>query len=89
MALPLKRYICSIVRKVDGKFKPDVVVISALNELYAKMKLCITYNIPDVIPEYKYVSSEYLGEGIKSIRISETNTYDTEDPIFDNFRDNS
>lgn len=89
MVLPLKRYICSIVKKVDGEFKPNVVVIPALNETVARAKLCIAYDIPDTVPEYKYVSGKYTGEGIKSIRLSETNTYDTEDPILDNFRDDS
>lgn len=89
MPLPNKRYICSIVRRVDGVYKADVVVVAEKSVPAARALVCDKYSIPNVQAPYNYVSSVYTGEGIRSIRVAETNTYDTENPEFDNFRDDS
>jgi len=83
-----KRYICSFIKKNEiGDCKPNVIVVSALNEIFAKVLLCNTHNIPNVkITPNKH--GDYLTEGIKSIRVSETNTYDGQTET-DNFSGNS
>lgn len=78
-----KRYICSFVKEVDGELKPNVVVIAAANNIIAAAKLCEKYGVVNhqIPKELHRANSE---EGIKTIRLSETNTYEgeTEDESF-------
>ena len=70
-----KRYICSFVKlNADGELKPNVVVIAASNQLMAKAKLCESYGVKNVFIDKDKVrlNSE---EGIKTIRLSDTNVY--------------
>jgi hypothetical protein len=69
-----KRYICSFVKKnVDGILKPNVVVIAATNEVIARAQLRAKYNVPNVA-----IKDNCDKEGVKTIRLSETNTYEGE-----------
>jgi hypothetical protein len=75
MATDNKRYICSFVKKVDGVLKPNVVVIAASNNIIAAAKLCETYDVVNhQIPREFHHSNNQ--EGIKTIRLAETNTYE-------------
>lgn len=79
-----KRYICTYVKHIDKQYKGNVVVVCAHNELLAKAVLCEENNIPPVI--IKSSPGEHNTEGIISIRLAETNTYEG-DSTYDNFRD--
>lgn len=85
-----KRYICTFVKKDEksDEFKGNLVVVAANNDVMAQVILCRTQNIPPVkiIPIY---GKPYTEEGYKSIRLSETNTYEGGDPRYDNFSDDS
>ena len=83
-----KRYICSFVKKnEDGEFKPDVIVIPAHNELLALVALVEKHKIPS--KKVKRLSDgNYHEEGIKTIRLSETNTFEG-GSSHDNFSDDS
>jgi hypothetical protein len=75
-----KRYICSFVKKDrDGNLKPNVVVVAATNEVIARSVLCSDYNVPNVA-----IKNNFEKEGIKTIRLSETNKYEGE-PEGENF----
>jgi len=69
-----KRYICSFVKKVGNELKPNVVVIAAPNNIVARAKLCEQYGVLNI-----QINIDRLRlneeEGIKDIRLSETNTY--------------
>lgn len=88
MSIPNKRWICSIVRNVDGQLKADVVVVVARNDVLAKAILCEKYRIPNIKVEYNSVKGTYSGEGYKSIRVAETNTFEN-DTEYDNMRDST
>jgi hypothetical protein len=73
-----KRYICSFYkRNSDGIIKPNVVVVAAVNDLIARIKLCQDYGIPNHSLTSKE-KAERSREGIKTIRLSETNKYEGE-----------
>lgn len=78
-----KRYICSFVKEIDGELKPNVVVIAAPNNIIAAAKLCEKYGVVnhEIPTELRRNNGE---AGIKTIRLSETNTYEgeTEDERF-------
>lgn len=73
-----KRFICTFVKKnQNGEFKSNVVVIAAHNELLAEAILCETYDIPNKIVKETSING-YDKEGIRTIRLAETNTYEGE-----------
>lgn len=88
MPLPKKRYICSIVQNINGKFVGDVVVVTGHNYDHARRELQRLYHVPDVTVVKDYINS-YDKEGIVSMRVAETNTYEEENPEFDNFGDDT
>jgi len=69
-----KRYICSFVKIIDNELKPNVVVIEAPNNIIARAKLCERYGVlnKEINKDRLRLNAE---EGIKDIRLSETNTY--------------
>ncbi len=70
-----KRYICSFVKNINGELKPNVVVVAASNSLMAKVLLCKRYEVKNVdIPKERHKLNDM--EGIKTIRIAETNVYE-------------
>jgi hypothetical protein len=72
-----KRYISSFIKKnKNGELAPNVVVVTAHNEVLAKATLCTKYDIPNIPVKRNERTGEYGSEGIKSIRLSETNTYE-------------
>jgi hypothetical protein len=74
MAKNNKRYYCSFVKEVDGELKPNVVVIIAPNNVIAKAVLCEQYGVKNrSIP----IDRQWFNDqdGIKTIRLSDTNTY--------------
>lgn len=71
-----KRYICSFVKKINNELVPNVVVICASNNIVARAKLCQKYNVLNVMIDKE---KSYTEEGIKNIRVSETNTYEGEE----------
>ena len=74
MAKNNKRYICSFVKEVDGKLKPNVVVIVAPNNIIARAILCEQYSVKNImLPGDRTWRNDMLG--IKTIRLSDTNTY--------------
>lgn len=79
-----KRYICTYVKLIDNQYKGNVVVVCAHNDLLAKTTLCEQYGIPPVM--IKSSIGEHSREGIISIRLAETNTYEGAS-INDNFSD--
>ena len=73
-----KRYVCSFLKKDrTGKIKPNVVVIAATNDVTAKVILCQQEDIPSLMLSGKE-QYERDKEGIKRIRLCETNTYEGE-----------
>lgn len=70
-----KRYICSFVKKLDDDtFMPQVVVVAAPNNIIARAILCERYGAKnEMIDDNRRQLNDQ--EGIKSIRLSETNTY--------------
>jgi len=83
-----KRFICTFVKKnQNGEFKPNVVVIAAHNEVLAEAVLCETYGIPPTVVK-KNSDEMYNHEGIRTIRLAETNTYEG-GSIHENFRSDS
>lgn len=83
-----KRYICTFVKKdQNGKFKPNVIVIPAHNEVLAQAILCETYNVPAKFIQ-RADTGDYDREGLRTIRLAETNIYEG-DTEHENFRDNS
>jgi len=70
-----KRYYCSFVKKTeDGELKPNVVVITAPNSTVARAILCYQHGVVNIIiPEERRWWNDR--EGIKTIRLSDTNTY--------------
>lgn len=74
------RYICSFVLKnKTGRLVPNVVVITATNEVMARAQLCSQYSVPNVA-----IKDNFDKEGIKKIRLSDTNRYEGE-PEGDDF----
>ena len=73
-----KRYICSFIKVVDGTLKPRVVVIAAHNNIIARAALCEKYGVKNIMIDKDRVrlNSE---EGIKTIRLSDTNVYEGEE----------
>jgi len=83
-----KRYICTFAKKnAKGELTPNLVVIAASNDIMAKAMLCEKYQIPSVFIKPNNIG-DYNEEGIKSIRLSETNVYEGGSPD-ENFRDDS
>jgi len=81
-----KRYICTFVKKnQNGEFIPNVIVIPAHNEILAQAILCETYRVPSEFIKRSYSRDEYEKEGIRTIRLAETNTYEGGSP-YENFR---
>ena len=75
-----RRYICSFVLKnEEDRLVPNVVVIIATNEVIARAQLCLKYNVPNVA-----IENNFDREGIKKIRLSDTNRYEGE-PEGDDF----
>jgi len=74
MANGNKRYICSFVKEIVGGFQPNVVVIAASNNVLARALLCEQYNVVNTMIEKdrQWLNAE---AGIKTIRLSDTNTY--------------
>ena len=83
-----KRYICSFVKKdSNGISEPHVVVIAAHNSIIARAILCEKYNVVNNdIPKDHYYTNDI--EGIKTIRLSDTNVYEGETEN-DSFNDNN
>lgn len=74
MARDNMRYICSFVKEVDDELKPNVVVIVAPNNVIARATLVREYNVVNkMISKDRHWFNDQLG--IKTIRLSETNTY--------------
>ena len=74
MAKGNKRYICSFVKEVDGELKPNVVVVTAPNNVIARAVLVQDYGVVnEMIPKERQWWNDQLG--IKTIRLSDTNTY--------------
>jgi len=70
-----KRYICSFVKlNADGELKPNVVVIAAPNQLIARAKLCEKYKVKNISIDKNRLRLN-AEEGIKTIRVSDTNVY--------------
>ncbi len=83
-----KRYICTFVKKdQNGEFKPNVIVIAAHNEILAQAIICETYHVPAKFIK-RADTGDYDKEGLRTIRLAETNTYEEESP-HENFRDDS
>ena len=84
MANNNKRYICSFVKKVDGELKPNVVVITASNNVIARARLCEQYSVENtMIPEDRHWWNDQAG--IKTIRLSDTNTYVDDEGIISHY----
>jgi len=82
-----KRYICSFVEKLkDGSYMPRVVVIAAPNNIIARAILCEKHGAKNemIDPNRLQLNAD---EGIKTIRLSETNTY-VDDRLNENDLDN-
>jgi hypothetical protein len=79
-----KRYICTYVKLIDNQYKGNVVVVCAHNDVMAKAILCEQYRIP--AQQVKTCAGEYKAEGIKSIRLAETNLYEG-GSVHENFSD--
>jgi len=74
MATNNKRYICSFVKEVEGELKPNVVVVTASNNIIARAILCEQYGVENfIIPSERRWWNDQAG--IKTIRLSDTNTY--------------
>ena len=71
---------------MNGKneYKGNVVVVCAHNDTTAKAILCQQYGVPPTNVLSRY--GEHTCEGVISIRLAETNTYEGGD-INDNFSD--
>ena len=74
MANDNKRYICSFVKKINNEFIPNVVVIIASNLILARAVLVDIYGVNNVMVDKDQAWRNNV-EGIKTIRLSETNTY--------------
>lgn len=74
MAKNNKRYICSFIKKVDDEYKRNVVVVIAPNNIVARAILCEEYKVENrmINPDRHWLNNE---AGIKTIRLSDTNTY--------------
>jgi len=70
-----KRFICSFVKLIDGKLIPDVVVIPASNNIIARADLCQRYGVKNLMIDRDRLRDN-AEEGIKTIRLAETNTYE-------------
>lgn len=83
-----KRYICSFIKYNEkGELKPNVVVVAARNDVIARALLNLQHGaVNKTVKPNNY--GDYTEEGIKSIRLSETNTYEGE-PEGDCFDSNS
>ena len=82
-----KRYICTYVKKNNhNQYKGNVVVVLAHNDVGARVALCEQYGIPAVTIKSSMYTYEYTHEGIVSIRLAETNTYEG-GSLDDNFSD--
>jgi hypothetical protein len=78
-----KRYICSFVKQTKEGMKPNVVVVAASNNVVARAVLCERYGVRNAdIPKENFHRNDV--EGIKTIRLSETNVYEGES-INENF----
>lgn len=74
MARDNKRYICSFVKEVDGELKPNVVVVTAPNNVIARALLVQDYGVVnEMIPSERAWWNDQ--PGIKTIRLSDTNTF--------------
>lgn len=72
-----KRYICSFVKQTRDGMKPNVVVVAATNNLIARAVLCEQYGVKNAdVPKERFHLNDT--EGIKSIRLAETNVYEGE-----------
>jgi hypothetical protein len=69
-----KRYMCSFVKRKGEEFLPNVVVIQASNNVAARAMLCLKYGVPNVTIDKRY-RDRYTEEGVKDVRLCETNTY--------------
>ncbi|MHA1199673.1 MAG: hypothetical protein ACTSQF_10135 [Candidatus Heimdallarchaeaceae archaeon] len=74
MANNNKRYICSFIKEIDGELKRNVVIITASNNIIARAMLCEQYGVENIIihPDRQWKNDQ---AGIKTIRLSDTNTY--------------
>jgi hypothetical protein len=78
MAKGNKRYICSFIKEINRELVPNVVVVVAPNNIIARMLLCNQHDVENVMlnPENAWRNNK---AGIKSIRLSDTNTYVDDD----------
>lgn len=84
MANNNKRYICSFVKEINGELKPNVVVITASNNVIARAMLCEQYGVENaMIPEDRCWWNDQAG--IKTIRLSDTNTYVDDEGIISHY----
>ena len=74
MARNNQRYICSFVKEINGEFQPNVVVITAPNNVIARAMLCQEYTVVNIMID-KDDWWRNNKAGIKNIRLSDTNTY--------------
>lgn len=74
MARNNKRYYCSFVKEVNDELKPHVIVVTAPNNVIARAILCEEHGVENVsIPSERAWRNDQAG--IKTIRLSDTNTY--------------
>lgn len=84
----MKRYICTYLKKQEnGEFKFFSSVICETSERRASTALSKKYDIPNK-PIVCDIYGNYKEEGIKTVRLLETNTY-VGGSIHDNFRSDS
>ena len=78
------RYICSFVKRVDGELKPNVVVVIAPNNVIARALLVQNYNVVnEMIPKDRHWFNDR--PGIKTIRVSDTNTYVDDEGVISHY----
>ena len=84
MATNNQRYICSFVKEIEGELKPNVVVITAPNNVIARAVLCETYGVKNITlhPDHYWRNDQ---AGIKTIRLSDTNTYVDDEGIISHY----
>lgn len=82
-----KRYICTFVKKEGGKFIEKVCVVAAHGESLARKEVSEKHSV--TVKNAKHDEyGNYTDEGIKTIRVMETNTYEG-GSTYENFRSDS
>lgn len=65
---------------VDGELKPNVIVVAAANNIVARAKLCKEHGVKNVVLDDPRSNN---AEGIKTIRLSDTNVWEKKEDSID------